>query len=187
MTKGLIAVTVIIVLFFFPIPKYLVALVAAGILLCSHKLESKDVLKLVDWQLLILFISLFVVVGAFSYSGLGFALIEYMKKLGIHLNNSYTLAVTAGVLSNLINNSAAVMFLVHIIDLTKEVNCYILAMANTFAGNFLLIGSVANLIVAKEAKDLNINISFMQFAKYGIPSAVISFIVLLSWIFIMAR
>ena len=90
-------------------------------------------------------------------------------------------------MSNLINNSAAVMFLVHIIDLTKEVNCYILAMANTFAGNFLLIGSVANLIVAKEAKDLNINISFMQFAKYGIPSAVISFIVLLSWIFIMAR
>jgi len=83
MTKGLIAVTVIIVLFFFPIPKYLVALVAAGILLCSHKLESKDVLKLVDWQLLILFISLFVVVGAFSYSGLGFALIEYMKKFTV--------------------------------------------------------------------------------------------------------
>ncbi len=186
MTKGLIAVTAIIILFFFPIPKYLVALVAAGILLCSHKLESKDVLKLVDWQLLILFMGLFVVVGAFSYSGFGVNLIEYMKKLGIHLNNSYTLAVTTGVLSNMINNSAAVMFLVHIIDLTKEVNCYILAMANTFAGNFLLIGSVANLIVVKEAKDLNINISFMQFAKYGIPSATISFIILISWVFIMA-
>lgn len=184
MTKGLIAVTVIVVLFFFPIPKYLVALMVAGILLCSHKLESKDVLKLVDWQLLILFIGLFVVVGAFSCSGLGSALIEYMKNLGIHLNNSYVLAATTGVLSNLINNSAAVMFLVHIIDLTKEINCYILAMANTFAGNFLLIGSVANLIVVKEAKDLNINISFLQFAKYGIPSASISFIVLIFWVFL---
>jgi len=187
MTKGLMAVTAIVVLFFFPLPKYLVALVAAGILLCSHKLESKDVLKLVDWQLLILFISLFVVVGAFSHSGLGLILIEYMKNLGIHLNNSYTLAITTGVLSNLINNSAAVMFFVHIIDLTKEVNCYILAIANTFAGNFLLISSVANLIVVKEAKDMNINISFMQFAKYGIPSATVSFMILTLWIFITTQ
>jgi Na+/H+ antiporter NhaD/arsenite permease-like protein len=145
------------------------------------------VLKLVDWQLLILFISLFVVVGAFSHSGLGLILIEYMKNLGIHLNNSYTLAITTGVLSNLINNSAAVMFFVHIIDLTKEVNCYILAIANTFAGNFLLISSVANLIVVKEAKDMNINISFMQFAKYGIPSATVSFMILTLWIFITTQ
>ena len=182
--KGIAAILIIIILFFTPLPRYLVALVIAGLLLCSHKLESKDVLKLVDWQLLILFIGLFVVVGAFHDMGLGKAALQWLSHHGLELKNPFALALTTGALSNLINNSAAVMLLVHLVDLNNPINGYILALANTLAGNLFLIGSVANIIVVKEAKDLGIKISFWQFAKYGIPVALVSYLTLLTWLYI---
>jgi Na+/H+ antiporter NhaD/arsenite permease-like protein len=183
--KGLTCVIIIVILFFTPLPRYIVALVGAGLLLCSHKLDSKDVLKKVDWQLLILFIGLFVVVGAFRDQGLGAKSIEWLKSSGVNLSNPYIMAITTGVLSNMINNSATVMLLVHFVDLTNPLFGYVLALSNTLAGNLFIIGSVANIIVIKGAKDYGINISFMEFAKYGIPVALSSFAVLLSWVFIL--
>ncbi|HJO94762.1 MAG TPA: SLC13 family permease [Victivallales bacterium] len=183
--KGIICVIIIIILFFTPMHRYLVALVAAGLLLCSHKLESRDVLKKVDWQLLILFIGLFVVVGAFRDQGLGASSIRWLKNNGVELNNPYILALTTGILSNMINNSATVMLLVHFVDLATPLYGYVLALSNTLAGNLFIIGSVANIIVIKGAKDYGVNISFMEFAKYGIPVAVSSFGVLLLWILIL--
>jgi len=183
--KGLVAIIVIIILFFTPLPRYLVALVIAGLLLCSHKLESKDVLRLVDWQLLILFIGLFVVVGAFHDIGLGKAALQWLSSHGLEISNPYVLTLSTGVLSNLINNSAAVMLLVHMVDLSNPVNGYILALANTLAGNLFLIGSVANIIVVKEAKEYGVKISFWKFATYGIPVALVSYVVLLSWLYFM--
>ena len=183
--KGLTAIVVIIILFFTPLPRYLVALVVAGLLLCSHKLESKDVLKLVDWQLLILFIGLFVVVGAFYDIGLGKAALQWFSHHGLDLKDPFALTLTTGVLSNLINNSAAVMLLVHLVDLQNPMNGYILALANTLAGNLFLIGSIANIIVVKEAKEFGVNISFWKFAQYGIPVVIVSYLTLLSWLYFM--
>ena len=183
--KGVTAIVIIIILFFTPLPRYLVALVIAGLLLCSHKLESKDVLKLVDWQLLILFIGLFVVVGTFHDIGLGKAALQWFSSHGLDLNNPYILTLTTGVLSNLINNSATVMLLVHLVDLSNPINGYILALANTLGGTMLLVGSVATIIVVKGAKEFGINISFWKFAKYGVPVTLASYAVFLSWLYIM--
>lgn len=184
--KGLGAVIVITLLFFTNLPHYLVALTVAGLLLCSRRLQSKAVLKGVDWQLLVLFVGLFVVVGAFRDSGLAQQGIEHLKSWGVNLDNSYILAITSGVLSNLINNSAAVMLLVNMTDLTNPVNGYVLALSNSFAGNLLLIGSMANIVVVTTAADYGIKISFAEFAKYGIPTAIGSFVILLSWVWLMA-
>ena len=183
--KGLIAIVVIIILFFTPLPRYMVALAIAGLLLCSHKLESKVVLKLVDWQLLILFTGLFVIVGTFQDIGLGKAALQWLSGHGLELNNPYILTLSTGVLSNLINNSAAVILLVHLVDLSNPINGYILALANTLAGNLFLIGSVANIIVIKKAKEFGVHISFWKFAVYGIPVALASYITLLLWLYIM--
>lgn len=185
-TKGLIVVVGIIVCFFIPgLPRFIVALVGAGLLLCSHRLESKKVLALVDWQLLILFIGLFVVVGAFHNSGLASYSVKLLEARGVNLQNPYTLAITTGIFSNIINNSAAVMLLVKVVDLNEKTNGYILALANTFAGNLFLIGSVANIIVVQGAANFGVKIKFNTFAKYGIPIALSSFVFLLCWIFVM--
>lgn len=185
-TKGLGAIIIIVLLFFTSLPHYLVALTIAGLLLCSHRLNSKQVLQGVDWQLLVLFTGLFVVVGAFRDAGLADQAVSILKHAGVNLDNPYTLAVTSGVLSNLINNSATVMLLVNVTDLSNTVNAYVLALSNSFAGNLFLIGSMANIIVVQSAANLGIKISFGEFAKYGVPTALCSFAILLGWVWLMS-
>jgi Na+/H+ antiporter NhaD/arsenite permease-like protein len=45
----------------------------------------------------------------------------------------------------------------------------IVAMSSTFAGNLLLIGSVANLIVAERAEAQGVRIGFGEYARVGVP------------------
>ena len=63
-----------------------------------------------------------------------------------------------------------------------DIRSCVLALANTFGGNLLMIGSVANLIVVKSAQDHGVEISFGEFARYGIPVTAASYAVLLLWI-----
>jgi Na+/H+ antiporter NhaD/arsenite permease-like protein len=182
--KGIGMICIIVILFFTPLPRYLVALAGAGMLLCSQRLESKKVLALVDWQVLLLFMSLFVVVGAFCSSGMTGPILKLIEDHGIDLHNSYILALVAGVLSNLINNSAAVMLLVKLLDFSLPVNGYVLAVSNSFAGNMFVIGSVANIIMMQGAAACGVKISFREFARYGVPTTFFSFGILMLWIFV---
>lgn len=180
--KGSGTLLIIVLLFLFsPLPQYLIALTAAGLLLCSRRLESKQVLELVNWQLLLLFIGLFVVVGAFSSSPVEKDLTAFLYSLGIDLTDKATLVLTTATLSNLINNSAAVMLLLKITDFSQPENGYLLAMSNAIMGNFLLIGSLANVIVAQTAEGMGVTVSFKTFAKYGIPVSLVSLVILLAW------
>ncbi len=47
-------------------------------------------------------------------------------------------------------------------------------MSSTFAGNFTLNGSVANLIVAERAKKEGVTISFLAYWRIGLPLTLIS-------------
>ena len=69
--KGLVILAVVIGLFFSPLPKEIIALAAAGIHLASTKFRTDDLLRLVDWPILVLFMGLFVVTGAFQSTGCG--------------------------------------------------------------------------------------------------------------------
>ncbi|WP_305042672.1 SLC13 family permease, partial [Geoalkalibacter sp.] len=69
--KGL-AVTALLMLAFLGTdwPREILALGAAGLLLLSRRIRSQHILALIDWQLLVLFIGLFVVNHALADSGL---------------------------------------------------------------------------------------------------------------------
>ena len=58
-------------LFFSSLPAEIIALTAAGIHLASPKFRTEDLLGLVDWPILVLFIGLFIVTGGFVATGLG--------------------------------------------------------------------------------------------------------------------
>ena len=64
--KGLVILVLVIAFFFTRIPKEITALTAAAIHLASPKFRTEDMLKLVDWSILVLFMGLFVVTGAFQ-------------------------------------------------------------------------------------------------------------------------
>jgi Na+/H+ antiporter NhaD/arsenite permease-like protein len=180
--KGLIILGPVIALFFSPLPKELVALTAAGIHLASPKFRTRDLLQLVDWPILVMFMGLFVVTGAFQGTGYGQAAVHWLAGAGVNLSSLPVLALVTATLSNLINNSAAVMLLLKVTDIAHPPAAYVLALANSFGGNLMIVGSVANIIVVQQARELGIDISFRAYARLGIPVTLASLGGLLAWL-----
>ena len=79
-------------------------------------------------------------------------------------------AVTAG-LSNLVSNAPAVLVLKPFITNSADPQraWLVVAMASTLAGNFTLVGSVANLIVAQRATAEGVTVGFWTYFKVGEP------------------
>jgi Na+/H+ antiporter NhaD/arsenite permease-like protein len=181
--KGLVILAFVIALLFFGrLPKEIVALTAAGIHLASPKFRTEDILRLVDWPILVLFISLFVVTGAFASMGFGDQAAAWLARVGIHLTSLPTLALVTAALSNLINNSAAVMLLVRMTDVSHPQTAYVLALANSFGGSLIILGSVSNIIVVQKARERGIAISFRDFLRLGVPVTAAALAGLLAWV-----
>jgi Na+/H+ antiporter NhaD/arsenite permease-like protein len=183
--KGLIILGLVIALFFSPIPKELIALTAAGIHLASPKFKTEELLALVDWPILVLFVALFVVTGAFQSTGYGDQAVQWLAHSGFDLKSPRILAVAAATLSNLINNSAAALLLVKVVNVTWPPTAYVLALANSFGGSLTVIGSLSNIIVVQQARELGITISFRAFARLGVPVTLTAIAILLAWITVM--
>ncbi len=184
--KGLIILLVVIGLFFSHVPKEIIALAAAGIHLASPRFRTEDLLGLVEWPILILFMGLFVVAGAFQSTGCGVQAVQWLADSGFNLNAPHNLVLTTAVLSNLINNAAAVMLLLKVVPLSQPVMAYILALANSFGGSLIIIGSVSNIIVVQQAREMGINVSFWDFARLGIPVTLAALAGLIVWVTLMA-
>ncbi|MCC7017983.1 MAG: anion transporter [Rhodospirillales bacterium] len=183
-TKGLLLTTVLIALFFTPIPRELSAMTVAGILLCSRYTHSRSMLELVDWHLITLFCGLFVVIHGIAAVNVPVYLIDLLERYGIALDNLYILTGASTVLSNLVSNVPATMLLIQFLDRANPVPWYALAVSSTFAGNLIVIGSIANLIVIEQAKRYGVEISFGEHARTGIPVTLLSLVVLIGWIYV---
>jgi Na+/H+ antiporter NhaD/arsenite permease-like protein len=180
--KGLIVLVLVLTFFFSSVPKEIVALTAAGIHLASRKFRTEDLLGLVDWQILILFMGLFVVTGAFQTTGCGVQAVQWLAHAGLNLHSASMLAGVTALLSNLIGNSATVMLLLKAVNVAQPPTAYVLALANSFGGSLTLLGSVSNIIVAQQAREQGIEISFRDFARLGVPVTLAAMAGLLVWI-----
>jgi Na+/H+ antiporter NhaD/arsenite permease-like protein len=183
--KGLVILALVVALFFTSIPKEIVALTAAGIHLASPKYKTEDLLAEVDWPILVLFIALFVVTGAFQSTGYGDRAVEWLARGGLDLESPRVLAVATAALSNVINNSAAALLLVKVVNVSRPPAAYVLALANSFGGSLIVIGSVSNIIVMQQAREIGITISFRSFARLGVPVTLAAITILLGWITVM--
>lgn len=182
--KGLLATLVMIAFFFTHLPRELTALSIAGLLLCSRQMRTRDMLELVDWHLLTLFCGLFIVIGGLEKTGLPAAFIQELGAAGVNIHNHYLLAGVSAALSNVVSNVPAVMLLVKFLSPGQASEWYVLAMASTFAGNLLTIGSIANLIVIEQARQYGLRIGFREHARVGVPVTLLSLGILLAWIHI---
>jgi Na+/H+ antiporter NhaD/arsenite permease-like protein len=184
--KGLVILFAAVGLFFSPLPAEIIALAAAAIHLASPKFRTEDLLDLVDWPILVLFIGLFVVTGAFVSTGSGTQMVDWLTRAGFNLNQPVNLTLATAALTSLINNSPTVMLLLKVVDLSNPIASYILALANSFGGSLLIIGSVANIIVVQQARDLGIKISFWDFTRLGLPVTLAALAGLLAWVKLMS-
>lgn len=182
--KGLAAVVILILLFFTRLPREIVAMAVAGVLLCSRRLKSRQIVELVDWYLIALFFALFVVIQAVADAGLPAAAMDILAPLGIDLSNLYILSLVSTLMSNLFSNVPAVMLLTRFLDPTDPFQWQTLALSSTFAGNLITIGSIANLIVIEQARLYGVEISFREHARIGVPVTLFSLLVLVAWIWV---
>ena len=166
--KGLtVALALLVVFLFTDWPREVAALVGAGVLLLSRRFHSSHVMGFVDWELLVLFMGLFVVNHAFAATGLATQAVAAMATHGVHLGEPGSLLLIGTGLSNLVSNVPAVMLLLpHVQGFEAGL---LLALVSTLAGNLLLVGSIANLIVADLAARSGVLIDWRTHARIGVP------------------
>jgi Na+/H+ antiporter NhaD/arsenite permease-like protein len=175
--KGLVVVCVLIGVFLFSDwQREVAALVGAGVLLMSRRFHSSHVMGFVDWELLVLFVGLFVVNHAFASTGLASDAVALMAAHGLNLSDPGPLFVAGAGLSNLVSNVPAVMLLLpHLHGQQAGVT---LALVSTFAGNLLLVGSIANLIVVDLAQKGGVCIDWRDHARVGLPVGLLTLLVI---------
>ncbi len=150
------------------------AMAAAGLVLISRKTRPRDLFALVDWNLILLFVGLFIVIADAEQHQLLKPALNALAQAGVNLQHHAPLAGATLVLSNIVSNVPAVLLLKPAIALHATSSWYLLAVVSTFAGNLTLLGSIANLIVAEQSEPLNVRLGYSEYLKVGLPLAVVT-------------
>jgi Na+/H+ antiporter NhaD/arsenite permease-like protein len=164
-----------------------VALLGAGILILISRLEQRDYLASVEWETLLFFVGLFVMVGALVKTGvveqLARSAIEFTGGNGL-LTTMLILGVSAPV-SGVIDNipytatmtpivselSASISDLAH-----PDVLWWALALGADFGGNLTAVGASANVVMLGIARRADNPISFWEFTRKGALITVVSIV-----------
>jgi Na+/H+ antiporter NhaD/arsenite permease-like protein len=168
-----IAAGAMIVLFFAGWPVAKVAVVTGAALLITRRVKPEKVYREIDWQLLVLFAGLFVVIAGVVKTLLS----QDFGGIASHLSlgRVAVLSILSALLSNVVSNVPAVLvFKPFVARLANAPQAWlVLAMSSTLAGNLTLLGSIANLIVVERARR-DVKISFMEYLKVGVPLTILT-------------
>jgi len=158
-----------------------VAIAAGAVMLAVARRDPRPALEKVEWELLLFFGALFVVMRGLEASGT----VDSINAEGaraIAAGGRWTLAASVSgvmlVLSNLISNVPAVLLWRNLVPTLPDPHLVwqVMAMSATFAGNLLLIGSMANLIVAERAETRGVRLGYWEYARAGIPVTLVTLV-----------
>jgi len=153
------------------------AMAGAVLVMVLARRDTHNVLKLVDWHLLLFFAALFIVVDGLSDTGLPDAIYSRLRPIfgSSTPMQAWNLTWFSVVGSNIFSNVPFVLLAGNwIARFTDPALMWkVLALATTFAGNLTIIGSVANMIVVESARD-HIQIGFWDYARFGIPITILT-------------
>lgn len=156
------------------------ALGGGALLMVLARRDTHEVLKLVDWHLLVFFAALFIVVEGLNGTGLPDSIYHKLQPVfGATVNGqAWNFAWFSIIGSNIFSNVPFVLVAgkwIHNFS-QPELMWKIMAMVTTFAGNLTILGSVANIIVMESARR-RVEMGFWDYAKFGIPVTVLTTIV----------
>ena len=184
--KGAIATVALLACFALPLPQATGVLIVAGALLVTRRRTTRDMLAHVDWPLLLLFVGLFVITDALAGLTMVGDAVAGLQVAGGDPSRLAVLAPLTLVASNTIGNVPAVVLVLALRPDLPEVTLQALALLSTLAGNLLLVGSLANLIVAERAASVGVRLSFLDHARCGVPMTLVSMLFAVGWLFLVA-
>jgi Na+/H+ antiporter NhaD/arsenite permease-like protein len=163
----------------------LAALLGAGVLIVISRLERSDYLASVEWDTLLFFAGLFIMVGALVKTGV----VNEMARAAAQLTGGNELLTVFGILgvsapvSGIIDNIPYVATMTPIVTelaaaMPGHVNTdtlwWALALGADFGGNLTAVGASANVVMLGIARRAGTPISFWEFTRKGAIVTVIS-------------
>lgn len=170
---------------FLNIEPAVVALLGAGVLVLISGVATKDYMNSVEWQTLLFFAGLFVMVGALVKTGVIGDLAERVGKAteGDALLATMLILVVSAVLSGVVDNIPYVATMSPVVqqlaqgvaDPTQaDALWWALAIGADFGGNATAVGASANVVVIGLALRAGSPISFWEFTRKGIVMTAIT-------------
>jgi Na+/H+ antiporter NhaD/arsenite permease-like protein len=159
------------------------AMIGAAATLLVVRADVDDILRVVDWNTLLFFMALFMIVGAIQEVGLiSFIASGIHEMVGSNLNAAILVIIWGtGMLCLLIPTIPLTAALLPVIGfLTRSVPgagnslYYSLSMGSALGANNSLIGATNNLVTAGIAQRAGYPISFKAFIKNGFPAALLT-------------
>jgi Na+/H+ antiporter NhaD/arsenite permease-like protein len=149
----------------------LIALVASLPILLASKQRTK-ILQNIDWTTLIFFISMFVLMASIWQSGV---FQEMLDNLNLDITSIPTIFTVGALLSQLISNVPLVALYLPILTAAESSIPQLMALAagSTIAGNMLVLGAASNVIIIQNAEKQGETLTFLEFAKIGIPLTIL--------------
>ncbi|MER9417279.1 anion transporter [Mesorhizobium sp. M0306] len=180
--KAVVVCIGLAVAFFAGVPVAKAALIGGAILLLTRAIKPERIYREIDGPLLFMFAGLFIVVAGAEKTLLTPDIVASAKDLG--LNDVWRLSGFTAVLSNIMSNVPAVLALKPFVPGLEDPEraWLVVAMSSTLAGNFTLLGSVANLIVAEHARVCGKPLGFIAFFKVGLPLTLVTLLVGTAWL-----
>ncbi len=179
--RALLATAAMVALFFAGQPPAKAAIVIGGVLLLTRRVKSSRVYKEIDWSLLLMFSGLFIIVAGAREALLTQQVLTTVARL--RLDQVPILSAMTAVLSNLVSNVPAVLVIRPFIEtLPRPDTAWLtVAMSSTLAGNFTILGSIANLIVVQKAASRGVTIGFWDYFRVGAPLTLLTLAIGTFW------
>jgi Na+/H+ antiporter NhaD/arsenite permease-like protein len=181
--KGVAVLVGLVGFFFAGVPVEIAALGAGAVLMLGRQ-RPERLYAQIDWNLLVMFAGLFVVVASFEQHVVSTWNLAWVTSSG----TAPVAPLTAGtaVLSNLVSNVPAVLLLKSIVvpmaPAAREHAWLTLAMASTLSGNLTPVASVANLIVLEGAHRQGIRVSMWDYCRVGVPLTLVTLALGAAWL-----
>ncbi|MDD1769322.1 MAG: anion transporter, partial [Methanomassiliicoccales archaeon] len=158
---------------------YIALMAALPVVIMSGK--RVKVVKGIDWYTLVFFAAMFVLMESVWQTGF-FQSIMASSNADI---SSVPIILTIGVsLSQLISNVPFVALFLPLMGQAGATTAGMMALAagSTIAGNLLILGAASNVIIIQNAERKGETLTFLEFAKVGVPLTVVN--VLVYWVFL---
>ncbi|NBK21602.1 MAG: hypothetical protein EOM68_06215 [Spirochaetia bacterium] len=172
-----------------------IALAGAFVLVLWTKGDLEEILKKVEWDTILFFIGLFIMVGVLQFTGVIDKLAALMTSMtqGDLKKTSTVLLFGSGILSGILDNIPLVATFIPVVKVIGASTTadaiqpiwWSLALGSCLGGNGTLVGASANVIMFGFARKNNIPLSFKGYLAYGIPLTLLSLV--LSYAYVMVR
>jgi Na+/H+ antiporter NhaD/arsenite permease-like protein len=155
---------------------YIALLSAMPIIILSER--RLEVVKNIDWHTLTFFAAMFVLMESVWRSG---SLQSSLAGANANISIPMILALSV-LLSQLVSNVPFVALYQPLLVGASVKDLMALAAGSTIAGNLFIMGAASNVIIIQNAEKSGETLSFLDFAKVGIPLTAVN--ALIYWLFL---